>query len=168
LLFIFFLLTSACAQQDPGLATRPDDFSLTYKWQEGSLPPPYHYEYTITVSSAGQGTIVMVPDYPADGVPVWSETFTVEATQMDAFYQLVLTNELFENSWQQKTDPPVGGSSQSVVITAHSQEITIPTYVIESQQEAANRIHSAIEALVPESIWAQLNAQREQYIQENQ
>lgn len=110
----------------------------------------------------------MIPDYPAEDVPVWAETFSVEPAQLDALYQLLLDNGLFENSWQQETEPPVGGSSQSVAITAHGQEITIPAYAVEAQQEAANRIHAAIEALVPESIWAQLNAQKEQYIEENQ
>jgi hypothetical protein len=140
LLSLLVFSVVACAQQDPALVTRPADLSIQYEWQEGSLPPPYHYEYTITVSSAGQGTIVLIPDYPADGVPIWTENFAVSPAQMDALYQLFLTNGLFENSWQE-TDPPVGGSSQSIAITAHGQEITIPTYVIEAQQEAANRIH---------------------------
>ena len=25
-------------------ADRPADFTVTYDWREGSLPPPYHYE----------------------------------------------------------------------------------------------------------------------------
>lgn len=166
-LLIFFVL-AACAQQDSALATRSEDFNVVYEWQEGSLPPPYHYEYTITVTPDGEGTIVMTPDYPAEGVPVWTETFALEPAHMDALYQLLVSNGLFHNSWQQESEPPVGGSSQSIVITAHGREITIPTFVSAAQQEAASRIHAAMEALVPETIWAQLNAQREQYIQENQ
>src|SRR5262245_35527834 len=40
--------------------TRPEDFQVTCEWSEGSLPPPFHYEYTITITSIGAGTVAMV------------------------------------------------------------------------------------------------------------
>ncbi|HUT36408.1 MAG TPA: hypothetical protein VNE39_23175 [Planctomycetota bacterium] len=52
---------------------RPADFGFRYDWREGSLPPPYHYEYTISVSPEGEGTIVFRPDYPEHDVPAWEE-----------------------------------------------------------------------------------------------
>src|SRR5690554_3169233 len=53
----------------------PADFQIEYEWHEGSLPPPYHYEYTIRIGPGAQGEIVFLPDYPSDDTPVWTEPF---------------------------------------------------------------------------------------------
>jgi hypothetical protein len=146
---------------------RPDDFHILYEWQEGSLPPPYHYEYTITISPTGAAEIVMIPDYPSDETPAWTESFTVDSAQMDALYDTLITNGLLDHNWSAQDDPPVGGSSQSVTITANDQQIEIPSFVLPEQQSSAAAIHAAIEALVPQEIWDRLNAQREQYMEEH-
>src|SRR5581483_4503008 len=74
--------------------TRPDDFALEYRWREASLPPPYHYEYTITIKPTGHGEIVMIPDYPnvmvphypVQTIPRWTETFALQSKQLDQLY----------------------------------------------------------------------------------
>src|SRR4051812_20811553 len=38
-------------------AQRPADFSLTYDWRAGSMPPPFHYEYTVSISPDGEGKV---------------------------------------------------------------------------------------------------------------
>ena len=63
---LLLLIAAGCTTVTPtpnSLDTRPADFNVIYEWQEGSLPPPYHYEYTITIKADGQGQIVMIPDY---------------------------------------------------------------------------------------------------------
>ncbi|HMP41352.1 MAG TPA: hypothetical protein PKA05_13295, partial [Roseiflexaceae bacterium] len=76
---------------DPALAQRPADFALVYQWREGSLPPPYHYEYDIELQPSGLGEIRMRPDYPADGVPLWIESFSLSDSQLDSLYQVFVT-----------------------------------------------------------------------------
>lgn len=149
-------------------STAPNDFRILYEWQEGSLPPPYHYEYTITIEPDGRGQIVMVPDYPSDDVPTWTETFDLSRAELDTLYRFLMGQGLFTHSWRAQDDPPVGGSSQSLIVTAHEQEIVIPSYVIPAQDAAAREISAAIVAMVPKPIWEKLNAQREQYVQANQ
>src|SRR5690242_15643215 len=65
---------------------RPADFTASYHWAEGSLPPPFHYEYTIDVAADGTVTLTYVPDYPNEGVPEWVETVSLDAAQLDALY----------------------------------------------------------------------------------
>jgi hypothetical protein len=177
LVFVVALLTllAGCTFMipTPGEQTRPDDFHLTYRWQEGSLPPPYHYEYTITISSTGQvsptgqGEIVMIPDYDFNEPPTWTEAFTADAEQMDTLYSTLVANGLLSQRWRAQGDPPVGGSSQSVTAMARGQTYAIPSFVPASQENAAANIAAAIEAFVPQAIWDKLEAQREQYMEEH-
>ena len=163
------VLTTGCAAMNPTpdpLNARPADFKVVYDWQEGSLPPPYHYEYTITLEPDGQGQIVMVPDYAFSNPPTWTETFTVTPAQLDQFYRLLIDKGLFTQRWQAQADPPVGGSYDSLSITAHGKQITIPSFVIPAQAAAAEDISAALRALVPISLWDKLTTQREKYQQE--
>jgi hypothetical protein len=151
----------------PNLDNRPADFKVIYEWQEGSLPPPYHYEYTITLNPDGQGQIVMVPDYSFSNPPTWTEPFTITSAALDQLYRLLIDQGLFTQRWQAQSDPPVGGSFDSLHITAHGQQVAIPSFVIQTQANAAEDIATTIQALVPQTIWNKLNAQREQYVAEH-
>ncbi len=168
---LLLLVAAGCTTVNPTpnpLNTRPADFSLVYEWQEGSLPPPYHYEYTITLNPDGQGQIVMVPDYSFSNPPTWTETFTVTPAVFDQFYQRLIDKGLFAQRWQAQDQPPVGGSYDSLHVTAHGQQITIPSFVIQTQANAAEDISTAIRVLVPQNIWDKLNARREQYVTEHE
>jgi len=168
---VLFTVAAGCATVNPTpnpLDTRPIDFDLVYEWHEGSLPPPYHYEYTITINPAGQGQIVMVPDYAFSNPPTWTETFTVTPTTLDQFYQLAIDKGLFAQRWQARPDPPVGGSYDVLKVTAHGQQITIPSFVDQTQAKAAKDMSTAVRALVPQNIWDKLNDQREQYVTEHE
>lgn len=147
--------------------TRPGDFTVLYEWQEGSLPPPYHYEYTIDIQPDGQGEVTMIPDYPSDTVPTWTEAFTVEQAKLDELYQLMVDKGMFSTKWQAQDMPPVGGGSDSLTVTAQGSDFHIPYFVIVRQATAASEIVSAVAALVPREVWDKLDAQREQYVQEH-
>lgn len=168
---LLFTVAAGCTSVNPTpnpLDTRPTDFSLVYEWQEGSLPPPYHYEYTITIDPTGQGQIVMVPDYSFSNPPTWTETFTITPAALDQLYRLLIDKGLFAQGWQAQQDPPVGGSFDSLHVTAHGRQITVPSFVIQTQANAAEDIATAARALVPQPIWDKLNTQREQYVTEHE
>jgi endonuclease V-like protein UPF0215 family len=62
----------------------------------------------------------------------------------------------------------VGGSFDSLLVTAHDRTIGIPAFVVAAQAPSAEAIHAAVRALVPQDIWDKLNAQREQYVREHE
>jgi hypothetical protein len=164
------ILLAGCTVVNPTpdtLTERPADFTVVYEWQEGSLPPPYHYEYTIKIEPDGQGEIIMLPDYDTDATPYWVEPFAVTPTALDQFYRLLIDKGLFTQSWRAQSDPPVGGSYDSLQVTAHGQQIKIPSFLIAAQAAAAEDMAVAVRALVPPDIWNKLNAQREQYVKEH-
>ena len=159
---------ASCSPNVEVPATMPEDFSLTYHWQEGSLPPPYHYEYTITIQPDGQGQIEMIPDYVSDQIPVWTEEFILSSAELDQLYETLLENNFFQTNWKAQSDPPIGGSSDSLVVTSRGREIEIPSFVLPAQQEAQSQIVAAINSFVPATIWEELDLQREQYMEDHQ
>lgn len=109
----------------------------------------------------------MVPDYPATGVPEWTETFTVEPAAMDDLFHLLVTRGVFTENWRAQDMPPVGGSSDTTSITANGQTITIPSYVVDRQAKATADIAGAIRGLVPQAVWDDLDGRRQQYMNDH-
>lgn len=144
-------------------AQRPADFSVAYNWQEGSLPPPYHYEYSITITGNGQGDVVMTPSYPAEHVPRWQESFQVTAADLDRLYQRFVDQGLFTHSWKTETNLRVGGSSEWIKVVAGETVVEIPRQVVAGQEAAATEIYAAVKALVPPAQWAKLETQLKEY-----
>lgn len=142
---------------------RPDDFHVEYHWSAGTMPPPHHYEYTITIEPSGLGKMVLIPDYPRDEVPRWTEPFTIEPEALDALYNVMVENGLFTRTWRQKDDPPVGGSAQWMVVVADGRHVEVKTYPVVAQEAAAEEIYSAVRGLVPSEVWKRLHALRDEY-----
>jgi len=140
---------------------RPHDFSVRYKWIEGSLPPPYHYEYEICIGPGVSGEIVFYPDYPIENPPVWTETFSVDDRALDELYALIMERELFTKKWTEIEDPPVGSHLEWLEVVAYRDHILVPSVIEES--EIVNDAYSMIRSLVPAWIWSKLMRQRDQY-----
>ncbi len=165
-LFLFGLLLTlfGCGESMP--QEYPTDFTLRYDWREGTVAPPYHYEYTITLDATGQGQIVYRPDYAA--TPEWTEPFTVGSDLVQNIYSLMLQQAVFSASWEQENPPPVGGSNAWLETTASGKTYRVPAELIPAQSKRIEPVYTAIEQLVPAAIWQQLSAQRQQYIDEQQ
>ena len=166
-LIAFFCI--GCATLQPSMhesKSRPADFAVEYEWREGSRPPPYHYEYSISVRPAGDGEIVLIPNYPADGVPRWTEKFQIAERDLNELYRAMAENRLFTQQWRQLEPAPIGGSNQTLVVTARGKRIKVADYLISGQQAPARVMYAAVRALVPREIWDQMQARREQYMRE--
>ena len=145
--------------------TRPADFTVTYNWSEGSLPPPYHYEYNVAVAADGTVLLTYIPDYLGGAdVPVWTETVTLDSAQLDALYATLVELGLFTTNWESENGPPVGGSSDWFSATANGVAVAVPAYVIDSQRDDAEAMASTLTALIPQATWDKLEAQRQEYV----
>jgi hypothetical protein len=139
---------------------QPRDFTLQYDWCAGSMPPPYHYEYTIRIGPGPQGEIVFYPDYPGQGTPVWMESFDVAEEPLDTLYALV-AERMLDREWVEIHDRAVGGSLEWMSGTVDGRRFQVPSRV--KEEEALKPVYAAVKALVPDAIWAKLRTQREQY-----
>ncbi len=147
---------------------QPADFSVDYEWRAGTMPPPYHYEYSILIGPGEQGQIVYQPDYDSENVPTWSEEFTVTRQQLSDLYNLVVDRKLLREKWGKVTDPPVGGSLQWAEITAHGKTYKIPSHLQGFQEEAAGTLYEAVRGMVPQETWDKLEARRQRYMEDYQ
>ena len=146
---------------------RPGDFQVSCEWSEGSLPPPFHYEYTIAITPLGEGTVTMVPDYAFNKPPTWTETFTLTAAEMDALYRVLNEQGSLTTYWRTDSNPPIGGSHESIHITAGNRQVEIPEFVVAGQTAAATKVQEAVHAAVPQALWDKLEAQRQQYVEDH-
>ena len=146
---------------------RPDDFCVEYEWREGSLPPPYHYEYTVIINPSSRSEIALTPDYPSTTVAKWTEFFKVEEQGLNDLYRVMVENGIFTRKWRQLDAAPIGGSNQTLVVTAQGKRIKVEDYVVSEQQVSAKVMYVAVQALVPKEIWERLQARRQQYMQEH-
>ncbi len=166
LLCLLLLFSFGCA---PSMATKPqpDDFSLRYRWSEGALPPPYHYEYTIHLGPGRQGRIEFWPDYPSDDTPVWTETFELGEGELEKLYSLLAAQGLLEEKERPSQGAPPGASTGRLQVTMEGRQISLPGALDDTNQaEAVAVVTEAVKAQVPEPIWTKLMAQYEQYQQE--
>ncbi len=138
----------------------PKDFSVQYNWCAGSVPPPYHHEYTIRIGPGLEGEIVFYPDYPGQDTPVWKEPFEVGKEALEGLYALV-AERVLGREWVEVRDGTVGGSLEWLKGTANGESFRVPGRIAEP--EAVAPVYAVIKALVPDAIWARLMAQREQY-----
>jgi hypothetical protein len=167
LLAIALLLLAACGA-DAAEGPPPADFSLRYDWREGSLPPPYHYEYTITLAADGSGLMALTPDYPGEGVPVWEEPFSVPPDEVDRLHDLMVEQGLLRERWRAEDSPPVGGSYAWLEVARDGRTIQIPPFPVAGQRERAATIFAAVEAAVPQAIRDELQRRRAEYEAANQ
>ena len=143
------------------MKVRPEDFSIQYWWREGSVPPPYHYEYSIYLGPGSMGKVIFYPDYPMDKPPVWTETFSIDDKALNELYDLIIEKGLFDKRWSEIEDPPVGGSLEWLEVVAHECHIVVPSAINEYQ--VVNDVYSMIRSLVPKRLWSKLMRQRDQY-----
>jgi hypothetical protein len=147
------------------VSAHPADFALEYHWQEGSVPPPHHYEYFIRLGPGPRGEIVFVPDYDFRNPPAWTEPLAVTEADLTDLYRLLVEQGVFTRQWQALDPPPVGGSFDSLEVTAEGRQVSIPGLLIEDEEASIAKVYEAIRALVPQATWDKLYALQAEYQQ---
>lgn len=143
--------------------TTPADFALRYEWQAGSMPPPYHYEYSIRLGPGPAGEITFWPDYPWDGTPVWTESFTLAEESLPDLHALIAGAGVFTRQWRERDDAAVGGSLERMQVTADGRTVSIPSQLAPDDAAAIEAVYAAVRGMVPKDIWDRLMARRDEY-----
>lgn len=162
ILLVLCSLAAGCRSADP--KATPGDFAFEYNWIAGTMPPPHHYEYTITVGPSGAGTIRFHPDYPSHKSPVWTEKFEVPRERLDAAYREMKEAGVFDKDWREQTDPPVGGNYSWLQATANGRTVKPPAFPADPGR--LPEIYKTVNGLVPQKVWDDLNARREKFVQD--
>ena len=149
-------------------ALLPEDFALTCDWAAGAMPPPYHYEYSITVGPDGRGEITFWPDYPAEETPAWRETWQAPFERRLRLYHLLeehgFLNPVVETG--EEEERPIGGETVRLEASANGQRIQLDsTRLSADRADALREMLDAVRALVPDLVWEDLAARRRAYIE---
>ena len=172
---LLLLLLNACTptptpppSPTPFPTTPPADFQLIYTESNGALPPPYAYRYTITLNTT-QESEISYRIYTDRGDDIIStESFSLEANQLTPLYDTLLAINAFTQPWDASDDPPDGGSTDKLQITAYGQQLLIPPFVQSEHSAEIKALYQQIEAAVPAEIWHNLETLRAQHIAENE
>ena len=128
-----------------------EEVSFRYGWCQGSLQPPYYYEYTIEVGPGSTGQIELCMGYSAGDAPRWSKSFKAKRKQLQSLYTLMTQAGVFTRQWKSPEFPPVGGSSQWLKVKRGEEEVEVPSHVEEGG--SLKELYEAIGGLVPPWIW---------------
>ena len=143
----------------------PEDLSIRFHWDTGTLPPQYNYYYIISAGPGLKGKFEYQAGYGLPPAPeAWVTDFAVTAGNMDELYSLLEENDFFRESWD-KTEPSIGGSFSSMKITANGQSYEIPPdFELKSEDvQIINKIADFIKSLVPEKIWVEMERRQQEF-----
>lgn len=105
----------------------PNDFSIEYSWQSGSVPPPYYYEYTVTIHSDGRGWVTLLPDYPQNHPQPRRAEFFIAQKDFQRLWETMHASGLFEHGWKPaQPGGPIGGEAACLTIRRGSEVIQVP------------------------------------------
>jgi hypothetical protein len=139
------------------------DLTLRYEWHEGSVPPPFHYEYTIALEAGGAGTVDFFPDYPQHGVTPWRRAFQASPANVAALLALMDKKRVFERRWHRARRHTVGGSHAYLDATVGGRAVSVPAGLPPRDARSIAPVYDAIRALVPKAIWDKLFRRYEEY-----
>lgn len=155
------LSASTAANADcAGLAI---DFEFV--WREGSVPPPDHYWFRVTGSTAGRGQIEFVPGYAFEAPPRWVEAFTIESAQAAQLQALVQHLRAMDRDWPEAPGEAVGGSQRSIHLRRGARAVDVPNQLCASDAALADALEAALRALVPEAVWASIRQRHADYVE---
>jgi hypothetical protein len=160
-------LTPGAATMTSQQAAAPADLTLTYDYRAGSMPPPYHDEYTVTIGPGPGVQVVYRPDYPSDTTPTWTASFTLTVAELDDLYAFLSTHNLLRTNWHTTLSPAVGGSVRWATYTANDITYSIPKDLDLTETQDPNALYIYVtDELVPQSIWISFATQRTEYQQD--
>jgi hypothetical protein len=146
------------------IAPQKPKFEIVYHWMEGSVPPPYHYEYSIKIQEDRTGIVSYRPDYDLEGVPVWNRYFTIPQELHSRLNDLLESGKFYNYVWEQALEKNVGGSLEWCDGIIENHEFHIPTELTRGDADKAGPLYLLFKHLGPDEMWDDLDQMRKEYM----
>jgi hypothetical protein len=130
----------------------PEDFSFSYRWQMGSVPPPYYYEYTVQVNPDGGGTIELLPDYPMHHPEKRVISIQLDSKKMEKLFEEMQNAGIFDQPFHLVDSSWLGGSRSSLDVRADGQDFHIPAAISSADSRRLDPVFLAIQELLPSQL----------------
>ena len=148
-------------EEPPTPTGAPSDFVLSFEHIEGTVPPPFHFEWRVEFDADGAGSATYAPDYPGKGVPRYQATFEVDQSERDDLYETLSSRGTLIDL-QAAENPPVGGPRDTATITARDEIYRVPAY--DSGGDPPLRyLTPRIQDLVPARDWERFEREAKRY-----
>ncbi len=127
----------------------PEDFSFRFRWQMGSVPPPYYYEYTIHVNADGTGDIELLPDYPQNHPQKRTAPLHLNKTTLSYLFEEMQTANLFDKDWTEVDPNWISGNHAALDVHAWGKDFLVPYSISSADARRMEPVFLAIQELIP-------------------
>ena len=159
-LALLTVLALAGCGGDAAPEQRPEAFAIEFRHANGTLPPPYHREWSVR-ADAESGRVEYVPDYPGEAVPTYEASFEPDPAALDALYRALRDAGLLEGELDEG-DAPEGGAFDTATVELGGRTVEIPAYDGDGDPPLAE-LTDEVMALVPESTWQSFERRADAY-----
>ncbi len=146
--------------------------SVQYFYSRGSLPPPYHYNFSITVNNDGTSALNYNLGYGEN--PPLNYAFTVKPEDLKLLSNKINASPLASEKTESlsEKDNPVGGPTDyiRIIITNSNPDLDQPPKVIQSPvfpkeefKKDLNDLYEFVKKLVPSDVWLDVNGKQTEY-----
>lgn len=155
ILALIFFTSVSCSSQEWQ--------KLNYYYNSGSLPPPYHYSYTITITADGAGELSYVKGYDEKDKNKTQLSFILDKSKLKELKrQLKKSGVLSDKIKERPNDEiPDGGHSESLTLYSDAEppEIiaSVPSYPDLKYESALNKLYKFVVSCVPVEYWNEVN-----------
>jgi hypothetical protein len=147
--------------------------SVNYMFESGPLPPKYQYSYTITINSNCDGIVVAFIGADASNSSLTYE-FKVPKDSLKYLTDAIKKSKILieDITEEPEGNRPVGGHLEKVriIFVNDNPNLDQPPRVKESPYFPAKKyrsglfgLYETIQSYVPESIWDDFNAKKDEY-----
>ena len=128
---------------------------ILYSWEEGTIPPPGYWEYSIRISQGvwnerstrrwplgGEGVVTRCPNYSALSPPTWTRSFAVPQAELDKFFNAIRPVGMLVAGKDVEELGPVGDTEESVEVEIDAVQFALRSDVDEYQAHLINAINT--------------------------
>lgn len=136
---------------------------LEYYYNVGSLPPPYQYNYTITITNVGYAELKYTAGYRNTNENTFMYNFEIDKKMFRKLKKEIKKSNIMNLKISQRTNSeiPDGGYSDSFQIYNDEElVVTIPSYPDTKYNNILFKLYDAILKCVSQNIWEEIESKR--------
>ncbi|MBI5402813.1 MAG: hypothetical protein HY959_05400 [Ignavibacteriae bacterium] len=141
---------------------------LEYYYNVGSLPPPYHYSYTITIDKDGKGNLKYMGGYESTDKNTSEYAFELNAGELKKLKKEIKKSDILNLDIKQRPNEeiPDGGHSDGLQIFGKDDDgkfisiKSIPSYPDLKYEKTLDKLYDTIKKSVPENIWKEVDSKK--------
>lgn len=141
---------------------------LEYYYNVGSLPPPYHYSYTVTIDKDGKGNLKYLGGYESTDKNTSEYTFELSTGELKKLRKEIKNSGILNLDIEQRPGEkiPDGGHSDNLQIYSKDDDgklqciKSIPSYPDLKYENILNKLYETIKKSVPENIWKEVESKK--------